>query len=171
MKRVQRAAIILLLAPLTFPIPLLADGHPSAKIKAAAVQVDMIQDDEIQLPAEFKVALYENLVRQLEKRGFSPVYRDGDRRAPGVADLVVLHSTVLGFKAGSERARQVTTVSGATSIKIHCRFTRLDGTNLFEQDIEGKVRFWGANLKATYDFAKKAAQVTSQHFTSSANAQ
>src|SRR6185369_1840954 len=117
--------------------PLLAENERPAKIKAAAIQVVMVQSDEIKLPAEFQVALYENLIRQLEKNGFSHVYRDGDRNAASVADLVVLHSTVRGFKAGSERARQVTTVSGATSITVHCQFTRSDGTSLLEQDVNG----------------------------------
>ncbi len=47
--------------------PLLARKNQSAKIKAAAIQVEMIQSDEIKLPAEFQVALYENLIHQLEK--------------------------------------------------------------------------------------------------------
>jgi len=49
----------------------------------------MIQSDEIKLPAEFQVALYENLIRQLEKHGkFQHVFRDGDRNATSVGDLV-----------------------------------------------------------------------------------
>jgi len=67
----------------------------------------------------------------LEKQGtFQHVYRDSDRTAANVADLVVLHSTVRGFKAGSERARQVTTVAGATSITVHCQFTSYDAKPL-----------------------------------------
>lgn len=147
--------------------PLLAQKTQPAKTKVSALQVEMIQSDEIKLPAEFQVALYENLVRQLEKKGFSHVYRDGDRNATNLAGLVVLHSTVRGFKGGSERARQVTTVKGATSITVHCQFTSPDGTSLFEQDVNGKVRFFGGNLKATYDFAKKAAHVTNENFSSS----
>src|SRR5258706_6451776 len=146
--------------------PLLAQKNNPAKIKAAALQVEMIQSDEIKLPAEFQVALYENLIHQLEKQGFSHVYRDGDRNAASVAGLVVLRSTVRGFKAGSEKARQVTTVSGATSITVHCQFTRPDGTSLLERDVNGKVRFFGGNLRATYDFAKKAANVAHENFSS-----
>lgn len=141
------------------------DQKPT-KIKASAIQVEMIQSDEIKLPAEFQIALYENLVHQIEKQGkFQHVYRDGDRNATTVADLVVLHGTVHGFKAGSERARQVTTVAGATSINVHCQFTSPDGKPLLERDINGKVRFFGGNLKATYDFAKKAAHVTHENFS------
>jgi hypothetical protein len=166
MRRILNAAVWMSLFTLVFAAsPLLAQKSKPAKIKAAAFQVEMIHSDEINLPAEFQVALYENLVRQLEKKGFSHVYRDGDRNAPSVANLVVLHSTVRGFKAGSEKARQVTTVSGATSITVHCQFTTPDGTSLLEQDVNGKVRFLGGNLRATYDFAKKAANAAQEHFS------
>jgi hypothetical protein len=137
----------------------------SGKINASAIQVEMIGSDEIKLPAEFQTALYENLVHQIEKQGkFQHVYRDGDRTAATAPDLVVLHSTVRGFKAGSERARQVTTVAGATSITVHCQFTSLDAKPLLARDVNGKVRFFGGNLRATYDFAKKAAHVAHENF-------
>jgi len=141
--------------------------HLPGKIKASAIQVEMVQSDEIKLPAEFQIALYENLVHQIEKqRTFQHVYRDGDRTASSAPDLVVLHSTVRGFKAGSERARQVTTVAGATSITVHCQFTSPDAKPLLARDVNGKVRFFGGNLKATYDFAKKAAHAVHENFSS-----
>jgi hypothetical protein len=144
-----------------------SQDQKATKIKASAIQVEMIQSDEITLPAEFQIALYENLIHQIEKQGkFQHVYREGDHNATTVADLVVLHGTVRGFKAGSERARQVTTVAGATSINVHCQFTNSDGKSLLERDINGKVRFFGGNLKATSDFAKKAAHVTHENFSS-----
>jgi hypothetical protein len=141
--------------------------HLRGKIKASAIQVEMVQSDEIKLPAEFQIALYENLVHQIEKqRTFQHIYRDGDRTAASAPDLVVLHSTVRGFKAGSERARQVTTVAGATSITVHCQFTGSDRKLLLARDVNGKVRFFGGNLKATYDFAKKAAHAAHENFSS-----
>jgi hypothetical protein len=145
----------------------LCDGKKAIKIKAAGIQVAMIQSDEIAVPAEFRVALYENLIHQLEKRGFQHVYRDGDRNAAGAPNVVVLHSTVRRFKAGNEMARQVTTVAGATSINIHCQFTNAEGHLLLEQDVTGKVRFFGGNLRATYDFAKKASRIAYEKFSAS----
>ncbi len=146
--------------------PLFAKKNEPARLQAAAIQVDMIQSDEIKLPAEFKIALYENLIRQLQKQGtFQHVYREGDRNVPSIPGLVVLHSSVRGFKAGSERTRQLTTVAGATSITIHCQFTSPEGASLLERDVNGKVRFFGGNLKATDDFAKKAAHVAHENFS------
>jgi hypothetical protein len=143
-----------------------AQEHKPAKIKASAIKVEMIRSEEIKLPAEFQIALYENLIQQLQKKGgFQQVYRQGDRNAANVSDLVVLHSTVRGFKEGSEMLRQVTTVAGATSITIHCVFSDHEGKSLLESDVKGKVRFFGGNLRATYDFAKKTAQIARDNFS------
>ena len=144
--------------------PCAAQEQP-AKIRTNAIQVALIQSDDTPVPAEFRVALYENLVQQLEKRGFQHVYRDGDRNAANAAGLVVLHSSVRRFKPGSERARQVTTVAGATSITIHCQFTNASGQPLLERDVTGKVRLLGGNLRATYDFAKKASHMAYENFS------
>jgi len=141
-----------------------AQERQPAKINASAITVMMVQSDEIKLPAEFQVSLYENLIQELQKKGgLRHVYREGDRNAADGPNLIVLHSTVRGFKQGSERARQVTTVAGATSIRVHCEFTDKNGQLLLARDINGRVRFFGGNLKATYDFAKKAANVTHEN--------
>jgi hypothetical protein len=141
------------------------ETHP-AKITASAISVVMIQSEEIKVPAEFQVSLYENLIQELQKKGgFQHVYREGDRNSAGSPNLIVLHSTVRGFKKGNEMARDVTTVAGATSISVHCEFTDKDGKLLLARDVKGNVRFFGGNLKATYDFAKKATSVTRQNFT------
>jgi hypothetical protein len=140
-----------------------------AKMKAGAIKVILIDSNEIKLPAEFQVALYEDVIEQLRKKGGIPkVYRDGDRNADNAADLVVLRTTLRGFKKGNEELRQVTTVAGATSITVHCAFTDKDGKTLLEQDLQGNVRFFGGNLRATYDFAKKTAQLTHENFSPTA---
>jgi hypothetical protein len=144
-----------------------AQGKAPAKMKASAIQVKMIESEEIKLPAEFQVSLYEGLIQQLQKKsGFQQVYREGDRNAANAEQLVILRSTVRGFKEGSERMRQVTTVAGATSIQVHCEFADKDGKVLLERDISGKVRFFGANLNATNDFAKKTARLAHDNFSS-----
>lgn len=136
-----------------------------AKIQASSIQILQIQSDEVKLPIEFQLALYENLVEQVQKANkFQHVYRDGDTAAANDAGLVILHSNVYGFKKGSEGKRQVTTVSGATQIKVHCLFTDKAGKSELAQDVTGNVRFIGGNLRATYDLAKKVAQITLANF-------
>jgi len=168
LKTIKRVTLLLTVIAGLSAAPLLrAQSHPVAKPQASAIEVEMVQPGDISLPAEFQVALYENLVQELQKNGgFSQVYRDGDRNAAHDPHLVVLHTTVTAFKQGSELKRDVTTVGGATSITIHCRFTSKDGAVLLERDIDGKVRLIGDNLKATDDFAKKAATVAQENFSS-----
>ncbi len=166
----ERVSVCALLVMMLLAGPVLrAQEKQPAKIKASSIKVTMIESDEIKLPAEFQISLYEDLIQQLQKKGgFQHVYRDGDRNAADAADLVILNSTVRGFKEGSERVRQVTTVAGATSISVHCAFTNKDGKLLLERDIKGNVRFLGGNLRATYDFAKKTAQVAHENFSPNA---
>jgi hypothetical protein len=141
----------------------LAQDKTPFKTNSSSIQILLVDSKEVTLPAEFQVSLYENLVAQVQKSGkFQHVYRDGDRNATDAPDLIVLHSTVHGFKMGSEEKRQVTTVAGETSIDIHCQITDKTGKSLLEQDVTGKVRFLGGNLRATYDFAKKVAHIVSQ---------
>jgi hypothetical protein len=148
-----------------------AQENQPAKKRAAAIQVMMIRADGIPLPAEFQVSLYENLIDQLQKKSvFQHVYRDGERNAAAERDLIALQCTVQKFEKGSEKMRQVTTVAGATSITLRCQFRDKGGNALLERDITGKVRFFGGNLKATYDFAKKAANIAEENFSAHAGA-
>ncbi|HYL68447.1 MAG TPA: DUF4410 domain-containing protein [Candidatus Limnocylindria bacterium] len=142
-----------------------ADEKKPQKISASSIQVLLIQSDEVKLPAEFQMALYEHLIGELQKTGkFEHVYRDGDHAAADAKDMISIRSNVTGFKQGSERARQVTTVAGATSITIHCQFVDKSGKVQLEREITGKVRFFGGNLRATYDFAKKVAKEVQESF-------
>lgn len=142
-----------------------AQSQPSGPLKASAIQIQQIQADEVKLPAEFQIALYEHVIEQVSRtKKFQHVYRDGDRNAAGAPDLVILHSTVTGFKQGSARARQMTSVAGATDIKVHLQFTDKNGKSLLESDVNGKVRFFGENLRATFDLGKKLAGVVRQNF-------
>jgi hypothetical protein len=174
MTRLRTRGLVILLASVAAFSTSVARGQekpPVKKMKAAAIKVVMVESNEIKLPAEFQVSLYEDLIQQLQKKGGGfHIYREGDRNAENAANLVILHTTVRGFKEGSERLRQVTTVAGATSINVHCAFTDKDGKTLLEQDIKGNVRFFGGNLRATYDFAKKAAQVAHDNFSPTAGA-
>lgn len=167
MKTIKSAAILLTLITGLSAAPLLCAQQQPGKLKATAIEVEMIQPGEVSLPAEFQVALYEDLIQELQKTGgFSQVYRDGDRNAKDAPDLVILQITVTGFKEGSELKRDVTTVGGATSITVQCKFTDKDGTVLLERNIDGKVRLIGDNLKATDDFAKKAATLAQKRYSS-----
>jgi len=64
----------------------------------------------------------------------------------------------------------VTTVGGWTSIKLKAQFVDRAGKVVLEKEAEGKVRFMGGNLNATYDFAKKIAAIIQDSFDASGGA-
>src|SRR5690349_18146924 len=94
--------ILYLSAPLPLALVLLFTGSTApaqdkvpTKIQASSIQILAIQSDEVKLPIEFQLALYENLIEQVQKaKKFQHVYRDGDTAAANDAGLVILHSNV-----------------------------------------------------------------------------
>ncbi len=120
---------------------------------------------DIQIPAEFRYAIYERLVQQVRESGaFQKVYRAGDHEAAGVADLVTLHTKVEKFTEGSQTKREMTTVAGATKVDVDFSVTGHDAQTLLDQKVSGKVRFFGENLGATNDLAKRITKVLKESF-------
>lgn len=158
--------LVLALSALSRALLLQAPSTPVTEADTPAIEVNMIQEGDVALPAEFKVALYENLIQEFQKQGaFREVFRDGGRATSHSSNVISLYTTVTKFKQGNELERDVTTVAGSTSITIHCQFKAKNGAVLLERDIEGKVRLIGDNLKATDDFAKKAAKITPENLS------
>ena len=157
-------------AALLMGASLLAQPGPAAKqtqkLTASAIQLERIVPPEgLLIPEDTRISMYENVMTQLSKtKKFKHVYRDGDRTAANVPDLVLLHLFPEAFKKGSQKEREVITVAGATSIKVDVQFTSRQGKVLLEKDVEGKVRFYGENLRATYDLAKKVAALVNESF-------
>ena len=181
MKRLARAAFlskfsaalsgtVLTVACLLAQPSVLGEPEPAPqqmqKLTASAIQLERSDPPEdLLIPEETSVAMYENVILQLTKtKKFQHVYRSGDRTAASEPDLVILRLIPQAFKAGSQKQREVTTVTGATSIKVRIQFASRDGKVLREEIVEGKVRFYGENLRATYDLAKKVAAVVKETF-------
>jgi len=168
MRRIPYVSVVLALFGALVIAGLVAtptQAQQTKKLRASAIQVFAVECDEVKLPPAFEMALYENLIDQVRKTGkFERIYRDGERGAADEANLVTLHSKVLGFKEGSERLRQVTTVAGATSIKVHVRIADRSGQSLVDRDVTGKVVFFGENLRATHNLAKSVAKIVRQNF-------
>jgi hypothetical protein len=165
--RFRNAVPVVSLLVLGFAGPLRAEVKQPVKKQVSAVEVKMIPSDELTLPPEFQVSLYENLIEQLRRKAvFRRVYRDGDRNAVNVADLITLECLVVKFKKGNETLREVTTIAGATSMTVRCDFRDKDGNLLLSRTITGNVRLFGGSLKGTYDFAKKAAKMADENFSS-----
>jgi hypothetical protein len=132
----------------------------STAAKPSAIRIEQVDAGDVLIPMEFRVAIYESLldrVRQTAK--FKQVYRAGDRQADSVQDLVTLKTKIEKFQEGSQTKREVTTVSGATKVDVSATVVAKDGRVLLEQNLTGKVRFFGENLGATNDLAKRIAKL------------
>jgi hypothetical protein len=137
------------------------------KLSAAAIQIAMVESGDVQIPAEFRFAVYERLVERVRASGaFQKVYRTGDRAASSIPDLVTLHTKVESFTEGSQTKRELTTVLGATKVDVTASVTAPDGHTLMDQKITGRVRFFGENLGVTNDLAKRITKLVREAFSS-----
>jgi hypothetical protein len=147
------------------PSPSAKTAQSAAKLSASAIQIDPVEIGDVNMPPEFRAAVYENLIGEVSKSGkFQHVYRSGDRAAGDAPDLVIVRMKVMGFKQGSQRTREVTTVAGATTVSLGVHVSSRDGKLLLDREVEGRVRFFGGNLRATNDFSKKVAAILRQSF-------
>ena len=127
------------------------------------VEVNQIDAGGSNLGPEFKIAIYENLVTELTKSTqFSAVLRSGDSSANGVSNLLILKTTVESYTPGSETKRAVTTVTGATKFKVRSQLCTKDGQVVLERVVDGNVRFFGGNLRATHNLARNVANALKQ---------
>lgn len=82
---------------------------------------------------------------------FTAVFRAGDQTATGTPRLLVLKTMVEKYSPGSETKRAVTTVAGATKLKVRIQSIAPDGSVVLDRSVSGNVRFIGDNLRHTQD--------------------
>jgi hypothetical protein len=128
-----------------------------------SVKVMKIEVGDVNIEPEFRVAIYENLLLELIKtKEFQHVFRDGDRTADGVQNLLILKTTVESYTPGSETKRAVTTVSGATKLRVRSQLCTRQGRVVLERVSNGNVRFFGDNLRATHNLARNVTKAIQQ---------
>jgi hypothetical protein len=151
-------AIAIGLSALT--LPALAGVNGAAQWSVVVNQVDA---GGVGIAPEFEVAIYENLLDELVKtKQFSTVLRSGDRAANDVSALLILKTTVESYTPGSETKRAVTTVMGATRLKVRSQLCTREGQVVLERVVDGNVRFFGGNLRATHNLARNVAKAINQ---------
>lgn len=122
------------------------------------VQVKRVDSAGLDLAPSFQLAIYENLLEELNKTNkFKAVLREGDRNAYDVPNLLILKTTVVKYSPGSETRRAVTTVSGATKLMVRSQLLTRDGKTVLDCNVNGNVRFFGSNLRATHNLARNIA--------------
>ena len=140
-----------------------SSGGDRTSASRCSVQVDQVDPGNLELAYSFQIAIYENLVGELKKtKQFQQVFRDGDLKASEVPNLLVFKTTVEKYAPGSETQRAVTTVSGATKLTVRSQLLTREGEVVFERTVNGDVRFFGSNLRATHNLARNIAKTIKQ---------
>jgi len=80
----------------------------------------------------------------------------------GINSLYALKTTVEKYTPGSETKRAVTTVSGATKLTVRSHLLTRDGKVVMDRTVDGNVRFFGSNLRATQNLARNIAKAIQQ---------
>jgi hypothetical protein len=152
-------ATLLILA--SSPFQLFAGKHPAAA--QWDLQVDTVESGDVNIGSDFKLAIYENLLRELARtKRYERVFRDGDRKANGINNLLILKTTVESYTPGSEAKRAVTTLAGATKLNVVSKLSTQKGQVVLERSVSGNVRFFGGNLRATHNLAHNVAKAIEQ---------
>ncbi len=137
---------------------MLTCSQPRLRAQSWSVQVDKVDPGDVNIEPAFRVAIYENLLVELAKtKQFKQVFRDGDRNASG-PQVLILKTTVQKYTPGSETRRAVTTVSGATKLNVRSQLSTPEGQVVLERVVDGNVRFFGGNLRATHNLARNVAE-------------
>ena len=127
------------------------------------VQVNEVDAGDVNLESAFRMAVYEDLLSELPKtKRFQQVFRTGDHHAADAPNLLILKTTVEKYTPGNETQRAVTTVTGATKLKVRSQLVTRDGQTILEQEVEGDVRFFGGNLRVTHNLAHNIAEKIKQ---------
>src|SRR5215469_5467611 len=169
MKTTKRHLWIICVAIMAISVPFpggLSAQTAAAKSSAAdsgstqwSVQINRVDPGDLDLASSFQFAIYENLLEELNKtKQFKQVYRDGDRNAGDVPNLLFLKTIVEKYTPGSETRRALTTVSGSTKLTVRCRLLTREGKVVLERTVNGEVRFFGSNLKVTHGLARNIAK-------------
>jgi hypothetical protein len=165
--KLSKKSILTALTAVTLIIRAVLPSHVLAASNSVArqwsVQVDKIAPGDVNIGPAFRIAIYENLLEELTKtKQFKQVLRDGDRNANGLPDLLILNTTVQSFSEGSETRRAVTTISGATKLKVRSQLCTRKGHVILERELHGNVRFFGDNLRATHNVARNVTNAIKQ---------
>jgi hypothetical protein len=128
-----------------------------------SVEVERVEPGGIELACSFQVATYESLLEELNKtHQFKHVFREADRKAGDVPNLLVLKTTVVKYTQGSETRRAVTTFSGATKLSVRSQLVTREGKIVLDRTVNGNVRFFGTNLRATHNLARNIAKMINE---------
>jgi hypothetical protein len=123
------------------------------------VMLASVKVEGVDLPAEYRVLLYEHIYHVLSTTDVTDSYlRPGDTSATAGCPALTLHITVVGFTKGNQSLRAVTgplgMFVGVTSVTFHVKLDDSHGTVVLEKDIKKSKRGDSDSLNLARDIAK-----------------
>jgi len=154
-----------ILAKVSPPQPMAVTACPDAPQSAASVLVAPIEASGVDLPAEYRVLLYEHLITELQFRRPSNTYlRAGDSSSGPRCTTLTLHVTVNGFKKGNQVLRASTgplgKFLGTTSISSHVTLDNQHGKTVFDSQLKKSNRRDSDSLNLANSIAKAISKKT-----------
>ncbi len=132
------------------------DGRLSSP---TSVVVEPIASSGVELPAEYRVVLYEGIIRELHDKASGESYlRSGSFYTGAGCPRMTLRITVTGFSKGNQVLRAATgpigLFVGKTSVSFHVELTAKDGHSLLSENITKSMRMDTESLGVAKSVAK-----------------
>lgn len=148
-----------ILVKVTPPQPMAAAACSNPSQIPASVLVAPIEVSGVDLPAEYRVLLYEHLITELQSRLPTDTYfRAGDISAGPRCTTLTLRVTVVRFKKGNRVLRASTgplgKFLGTTSISSQVTLDNFDGKTVFESKLKMSNRRDSDSLNVAHSLAK-----------------
>ena len=128
------------------PVTAVPSVCPAGQVRKDTVRLSPIQaDDASLLPEEYRILVYERLIKQLQdEKSLLAVYRDGDRDPAAQCAEFFLTLQVKAFKRGNQVLRASTgplgSFLGTTSLSYHLTARTLDGTAVIDKNMKSSER-------------------------------
>ena len=129
------------------------------QVQPSTLKILTISSEGVPVPAEYKVLLYEQLVRRLtEEAGYEHIFRDGDSSKGAACPELSLAINVEAFNKGNAVFRASTGLLGmfvgTTSLKFHMTLRDASGQNVIDKELKKSERGDSENLDVADDIAK-----------------
>ena len=124
------------------------EGRPSSP---SSVVVEPIASSGVELPAEYRVVLYESIIRELHDKTSGESYvRSGSSYTGASCPGMTLRITVTGFSKGNQVLRAATgpigLFVGKTSVSFHVELTAADGHSVLSENMTKSMRMHTESL-------------------------
>lgn len=142
------------------------EAHPACTqepLEPASMKLTTINTVGVPIPVEYKVLLYEELMRRIQEDGrFGHLYRDGDQSPQAACPTLQLNVTLNAFVKGNQAVRASTgplgMFLGVTSLKYHIHLTAFDGKVVLDRDLKESERGDSDSLDIANKIAKSVTK-------------